>query len=69
MALGDPPEMVELPAGSVVIVEPGTALQQLNRGEEDAVILALGAPPEEPGNAEYLPDAGLSRCGKSRSTF
>src|SRR5436853_6083881 len=27
MFLGDPPEQVELPAGSVVIVEPGTALQ------------------------------------------
>jgi uncharacterized cupin superfamily protein len=56
MALGDPPELVELPAGSVVIVEPGTALQQRNHGEQDTVILALGAPREEPGNANYLPD-------------
>lgn len=57
MALGDPPERIELPAGSVAIVEPGTALQQRNEGDGDAVILAIGAPREEPGNAEYLPDA------------
>jgi mannose-6-phosphate isomerase-like protein (cupin superfamily) len=57
MALGDPPQRVELPRGSVVIVEPGTALQQRNDGDEDVVILAIGAPREEPGNADYLPDA------------
>jgi uncharacterized cupin superfamily protein len=56
MALGDPPDLVDLPAGSVVAVEPGTALQQRNHGDEDTVILAIGAPPEDPGNAEYLPD-------------
>jgi mannose-6-phosphate isomerase-like protein (cupin superfamily) len=56
MALGDPPDFIELPTGSAVVVEPGTALQQRNHGGEDAVILAIGAPPEEPGKAEYLPD-------------
>lgn len=56
MALGDPPQFEELPTGSVVVVEPGTALQQRNDGDEDAIILALGVPREEPGNAEYLPD-------------
>ena len=57
MALGDPPQRVELTAGSAVIVEPGTALQQRNESARDAVILAIGAPREEPGNADYLPDA------------
>ena len=56
MALGDPPRRVELAAGSAVIVEPGTALQQLNESTRDTVILAIGAPREEPGNADYLPD-------------
>jgi mannose-6-phosphate isomerase-like protein (cupin superfamily) len=58
MALGEPPRRVEVPAGSLVIVEPGTPLQQCNESARDAVILAIGAPREEPGNAEYLPDAG-----------
>jgi uncharacterized cupin superfamily protein len=57
MALGDPPRRVELPAGSAVIVKPGTPVQQRNDSARDAVILAIGAPREEPGNAEYLPDA------------
>ena len=56
MALGDPPRRVELAAGSAVIVEPGTALQQRNESARDTVILALGAPRKEPGNADYLPD-------------
>jgi uncharacterized cupin superfamily protein len=55
LALGDPPQRVELPAGSAVIVEPGTALQQRNESARDTVILAIGAPREEPGNADYLP--------------
>lgn len=55
LALGDPPEWTDVSAGDVVIVERGTAVQ-LGSGEEDAVILAVGAPPEE-HCAEYLPDA------------
>ena len=56
MALGDPPRRVELAAGSAVIVEPGTALQQRNESARDTVILAIGPLREEPGNADYLPD-------------
>lgn len=57
MALGDPPKRVEVPAGSLVIVEPGTALQQRNESARDVVVLAIGAPREEAaGNADYLPD-------------
>jgi mannose-6-phosphate isomerase-like protein (cupin superfamily) len=55
LRLGDPGETVELPQGSVVIVEPETPLQLLNDGTEDALVLVVGAPPE-PGHAEYLPD-------------
>lgn len=57
MALGDPPRRVELRAGSAVIVAPGTPVQQRNESARDAVILAIGAPREDPGNADYLPDA------------
>jgi uncharacterized cupin superfamily protein len=56
LALGEPPRRIEIPAGSLLIVEPGTALQQRNESARDAVILAIGAPREEPGNADYLPD-------------
>jgi hypothetical protein len=38
-------------------VEPGTAIQVANRGDEDMAIFILGAPPEQ-GGADYLPDAG-----------
>jgi len=53
--LGDPPERVELPRGSVCVVQPGTALQLRNDGEEDVLFFIVGAPPEE-GGADYLPD-------------
>jgi mannose-6-phosphate isomerase-like protein (cupin superfamily) len=55
MLLGEPPERVELPAGSIVAVEPGTALQVANAGDVATSVLMIGAPPE-PGRAEYLPD-------------
>ena len=55
--LGDPAEAVELPRCSVAIVEPGTAVQVANLGDEDMSIFILGAPPEQSG-ADYLPDAG-----------
>jgi mannose-6-phosphate isomerase-like protein (cupin superfamily) len=56
LALGEPPERVELVSGSIAVVEPGTALQVLNEGSEDTTVLIVGAPPV-PGDAEYLPDA------------
>ena len=55
-ALGDPAEWVQVPAGGVVLLEVGTAIELGCDGPDDAVILALGAPPEE-HRAEYLPDA------------
>jgi mannose-6-phosphate isomerase-like protein (cupin superfamily) len=56
MHLGDPPERVELPPQSVVAVEPGTALQLRNDGDEEVVVLIWGAPPEQSG-ADFFEDA------------
>jgi uncharacterized cupin superfamily protein len=55
LMLGDPAERVELPAGSVAVVEIGTGLQQRNESDADVVLLAVGAPPVQ-GQAEHLPD-------------
>jgi hypothetical protein len=35
-----------VPVGGVVHVEPGTALQSVNHGSEDLLVLAFGSPPE-----------------------
>jgi mannose-6-phosphate isomerase-like protein (cupin superfamily) len=56
MHLGDPPERADLTPGSVVVVQPGTALQIHNDSESDALLFIVGAPPEQ-GQADYLPDA------------
>jgi uncharacterized cupin superfamily protein len=53
--LGDPPERVELPRGSVAIVEIETELQLRNESDTEAVVLVIGAPPER-GRSEHLPD-------------
>jgi mannose-6-phosphate isomerase-like protein (cupin superfamily) len=57
LMLGDPPERVELPVGSMAVVQPGTAVQVTNQGDGEATLLIVGAPPEV-GQAAYLPDAG-----------
>jgi quercetin dioxygenase-like cupin family protein len=46
MYLGDPAERQDVPAGGLIHVEPGTALQTANHGTEDLVIYAYGTPPE-----------------------
>jgi len=55
LLLGDPPERVELPRGSVAVVETETSLQLRNESDAEIVVLAVGAPPEQ-GKAEHLPD-------------
>ena len=55
LLLGDPPERIELPPGSVAVVETETALQLRNESDADVVVLIVGAPPEH-GKAEHLPD-------------
>lgn len=55
LLLGDPPERVELPCGSVAVVETGTGQQLRNESDAETVVLIVGAPPEQ-GQAEHLPD-------------
>jgi len=54
--LGDPPERRDVPAGSLVHVTAGTALQSVNHGDADLVVYAHGWPPEDE-HAELLPSA------------
>ena len=47
MGEGDAPEQHELGRGSVLIVQPGTALQLSNRHRDDELrLFVYGAPPE-----------------------
>ena len=55
--LGDPPERVDVPPTSVVAVEPMTPLQMRNEGDEELVVFADGAPPEQAG-ADFFDDPG-----------
>src|SRR3954465_1657832 len=54
--LGDPPERRDVPAGSLVHVKAGTALQSVNHGDVDLVTYVHGWPPED-AHAELLPSA------------
>jgi mannose-6-phosphate isomerase-like protein (cupin superfamily) len=56
MYLGDPPERQDVPTGGLIHVEPGTALQTVNQGDEDLVLYAYGTPPERE-RAEILDSA------------
>jgi quercetin dioxygenase-like cupin family protein len=44
--LGEPPERIDVPTGGLVRVDPGTALQSANHGDDDLVVYAYGYPPE-----------------------
>jgi uncharacterized cupin superfamily protein len=55
MYLDEPPQRVELEAGAVVAVQPGTILQLQNEGEREATLFIYGAPPEQAG-ADFFPD-------------
>jgi uncharacterized cupin superfamily protein len=57
LALGEPQELVRLPAHSIAVVEVGTQLQLRNESEAEATVLIVGAPPIA-GQAEHLPDPG-----------
>jgi mannose-6-phosphate isomerase-like protein (cupin superfamily) len=46
-------EQHELTAGSVLVVQPGTALQLSNRHDEELRLFIIGAPPER-GEANFL---------------
>ena len=53
MGAGDEPEQHELAKGSVLIVQPGTALQLSNRQEDELRLFIVGAPPER-GDVVFL---------------
>jgi len=56
MYVGDPPERHDVPAGGLIHVEPGTAIQSVNHGDVELLVYAYGTPPGgEP--AEYLDSA------------
>jgi mannose-6-phosphate isomerase-like protein (cupin superfamily) len=55
MHLGEQAERVELPARSVVSVEPGTPLQLRNDGRDEVVVFVYGAPPVRDG-ADFFDD-------------
>ena len=56
MYLGEPPERVDVPAGGLIHVEPGTILQTVNHGADDLLVYAYGTPPEDE-HAELLESA------------
>lgn len=53
--VGDPWERVDVGRHDVVAIEPGTALQLRNEGDDELVVFAYGAPPVT-GRVEYLDD-------------
>jgi len=53
MYVGEPPERRDVPAGCLIHVPAGTALQSVNNGGEDLVLYAYGYPPEDE-HAELL---------------
>jgi quercetin dioxygenase-like cupin family protein len=55
MYLGEPPVRHVAGVGGVVHVQAGTALQTVNEGDEELVVYAYGAPPDQ--GAEVLPPA------------
>ena len=55
MALGEPPERVDVEPGGVIVVHIGTPMQARNETDEEITFLAYGAPAQY-GNAEFLDD-------------
>jgi mannose-6-phosphate isomerase-like protein (cupin superfamily) len=53
MGEGESPERHELAKGSVLVVQPGTALQLSNRHESELRLFIVGAPPEQ-GETVFL---------------
>ncbi len=56
MYLGEPPQRQDVPTGGLIHVDPGTALQTANHGDEDLLVYAYGMPPEHE-TAELLDSA------------
>jgi mannose-6-phosphate isomerase-like protein (cupin superfamily) len=58
MLLGDPGERVDVGAGGVVAVQPGTPLQVRNESDEELVLYIYGAPAVQEG-ADFFDDVPL----------
>ena len=58
MLLGDPGERVDVGAGGVVAVEPGTPLQVRNESDEELLVYIYGAPAVVEG-ADFFDDVPL----------
>jgi quercetin dioxygenase-like cupin family protein len=56
MYLGEPPQRHQVPAGGLIHVEPGTARQIVNEGDDDLLVYIYGAPAER-GEVESLDSA------------
>jgi mannose-6-phosphate isomerase-like protein (cupin superfamily) len=56
MYVGEPPERVDIPRGGGIVIDPLTALQAANHGDEDLLVYAYGYPPEDE-HAEILESA------------
>lgn len=56
MYVGEPPAREDVPVGGLIRVEPGTALQTVNHGDQDLLVYAYGTPPESE-RAELLDSA------------
>jgi len=56
MYVGEPPERIDVPAGGVVRVSPGTALQTVNEDRDELIVWVSGYPPEHE-HAELLESA------------
>ena len=54
--VGEPPQRCDVATGSLITIDPGTALQSVNHGTEDLVVYVVGFPPESE-TAELLPSA------------
>ncbi|MBA2461529.1 MAG: hypothetical protein H0V45_07180 [Actinobacteria bacterium] len=54
MGADDEPERQELATGSVLVVQPGTALQLSNRHDDELRLFIVGAPAER-GETVFLP--------------
>jgi len=58
LALGDPPQRVDVERGDVVTLEIGTEVQMRNESDGEVVVFVYGAPPVA-GQAEHLDDVDL----------
>jgi mannose-6-phosphate isomerase-like protein (cupin superfamily) len=58
MLMGERPERVDVGAGGVVAVDPGTPLQVRNESDEELVLYIYGAPPEQAG-ADFFAEVPL----------